>query len=78
MYTGYYNTVREWTWEPPIDPPCYPPDPEMCCPDCEEEMEWQHNHSKFYCLQCEEHHELPEPDYDFDDYYDDREYRYAY
>lgn len=78
MYTGYYNTYREYSYEPPIDPPCYPPDPEMDCPECNQEMEWQSRNCQFYCLQCEESHELPEPDYDFDDYDDYERYAYGY
>jgi len=68
MYTDYYRTPKIYSWEPPLDPPCEEPDPEMDCPECGVEMEWKNCHSQFYCLQCEEYHDLPEPDYDYDDY----------
>lgn len=77
MYTQYYSTYKPFTWEPPLEPPCEEPDPEMDCPECAEEMEWQQRNSQFYCSQCDECHELPEPDFDYDEY-EERRYGYGY
>lgn len=77
MYDYSYKSNRIFTLEPLLEPPCVEPFPERDCPDCNFSMQWNDFYSQFYCLQCEQYHDLPEPYVDCDDYQNKR-YAYGY
>jgi len=62
--------------EPPLDPPCEEPEPTVYCPECEEEAQIN-KYFQIECISCDECFDMPEPDFDYDDY-EDRGYAYGY